>query len=104
MEDFQPDFVASAAGLREDVAVVRTPKGQTLLLPRSLTRLDGEGQDLAATLQHTAAALAELQAALEDQVHALRDAGGSWSLVGWCVGTTGEAARQRWGEVLDDRH
>lgn len=97
--DFLPDFVAAASGLREDVAVVKTPSGKAVMLPRSFTRLDPDTQELAAEVQAAALALQQAHADLEQLVAQLRASGGSWSLVGWCVGTTGEAARQRWGHL-----
>ncbi len=92
-------------GLTEegDVQVVHGPAfgayfRPTAGAPRAWDRLTDEGQFNVAQLQKAAAQLHKLQGELYDHVRAARAAGVSWALVGWSIGTTGEAARQRFGE------
>ena len=54
----------------------------------------------AADFRHILAARANLAAAeqeLRDAVHAARDAGDSWSIIGAALDTTRQAAQQRFG-------
>lgn len=70
---------------------------RAVVLPRSLSRLGDESRGEARHLQQLGVQLQELADSIDDQVLACRDAGVSWAGIGWCLGTTGEAARQRWG-------
>lgn len=71
--------------------------GGIYFTPRALKRLNAEGREGIAALQQIAAGIGEAQLHLEEHVQWVRQAGASWDLIGWSVGTTGEAARQRWG-------
>jgi len=42
-------------------------------------------------------AQSKVERAIADAVHAARNAGHSWALIGGMLGTSGEAARQRYG-------
>lgn len=80
-----------------DVAFIRLDGGGMLMLPTAVRRLDDEGLDLVAHLQSVVARISEDQYHLDGLVAAAREGGLSWAVIGWSVGTTGEAARQRWG-------
>jgi hypothetical protein len=88
----------------ESVHVLRTPAGSAFFRPavppRSWGRLSEEGQEVIAGLQQIAAQIHEMQGHLEHHVHEARELGASWDLIGWSIGTTGEAVRQRFG--VDD--
>ena len=81
----------------EDVLVTREDDGSVTMVPRSVSALGGETRALVTEATRLAAAIAEAQADLAELVGEMREAGVSWSAIGWAVGTTGEAARQRWG-------
>lgn len=84
------------------VEVVKTGTGEAFfrpsIAPRAWGRLSPEAQDVAAGVQRIAAQIHEMQGHLEMHVLELRELGASWDVIGWCVGTSGNAARQRWGE------
>ena len=88
IEDFPDD---------QRIGVTRLPDGRHVVLPESLTRLAGHDLEIAADLQHVAAELRRLDDHRTALVREARDSGLSWNAIGWCVGTTGEAARQRFG-------
>jgi len=67
------------------------------LLPRSVEKLSPVAQILVSEAQHAVSELRQLQSDIGGLAYALRSEGASWHAIGWCVGTTGEAARQRWG-------
>ncbi len=84
---------------QEDIIFVRTESGATVIVPRSVRNASSEAQE---TLSATALKAEQINAALgdlEDLVAACRANGLSWDAVGWAVGTTGSAARKRWGGV-----
>jgi hypothetical protein len=81
----------------EDVLVMMGERSAAFV-PDSLRGLSGRAVDAAACLQRTVLDLRDLQDRVNDHVHALRAEGASWAVVGWCVGTSAEAARQRWGK------
>jgi hypothetical protein len=87
----------SLDALDEDVQILRTFSGKGVVLPVSLRRLSIDGLEAAAEVQRIAFTMEELGEQLEAAIEELRANGGSWATVGFCVGTTGEAARQRWG-------
>lgn len=80
-----------------DVTVTRRGDGTAFILPTAVRRLDEDGVEIVAALQEHTAAISEMQAHFDDLVAEARAAGLSWSVIGWSIGTTGEAARQRWG-------
>jgi hypothetical protein len=69
-----------------------------MLLPRGARALDGEAREVVRLLSRQAAWMHEVTGYIEELVHESRELGVSWSVIGWAVGTTGEAARQRWGK------
>jgi hypothetical protein len=89
------------------VAVRRTHDGRAFfqpadaLNPRALERLDGDQQHVLAAIQTNAMQIRMATEDLDQHVALAREMGVSWHLIGWSVGTTGEAARQRWGLSRD---
>jgi hypothetical protein len=65
-------------------------------MPGSVRGLSTEQGQAAANLQHQVLHLREVQSAIDQSVDELRAAGASWGVIGWCVGTTADAARRRW--------
>lgn len=93
------------SGWDGDVSVVVRDEGgarEAIFLPRGITRLGEEGFEIAHELQHITGALRIGTERLEAAVRDARALGLSWDSIGFCVGTTGEAARQRWGVVADE--
>lgn len=85
------------------VAVSRTASGAAYFRPRSIMNLSAEAAQVVAALQRAAIHRAEVDASIDELVLELRDLGASWAAIGWSVGTTGEAARQRWGERAEQQ-
>jgi len=54
-----------------------------------------------ATVHRATVARAEAERALAEAVHAARTAGAPWASIGAMLGTSGEAARQRYGGHAD---
>jgi hypothetical protein len=98
-EDLDPVDVGNddESEVSDGVAVMRTRLGRGVLLPRSLQGLSGDAAEAVADLQSCALEIHEKQRALEVFVHEARGYGVSWAGIGWSVGTSAEAARQRWG-------
>lgn len=71
--------------------------GQMVLVPRAYRRLSAEGKSVVSEMQEQVAHISQIQAALAESIAYARECGISWDLIGWSVGTTGNAARQRWG-------
>jgi hypothetical protein len=82
----------------DGVLVALAPAGGAYLMPKSVTRLSGDAADVVAELQSAALARREISDRVEQLVREARDLGASWDAIGWSVGTTGQAARQRWAE------
>jgi len=100
-DDFEPVGVGLAHGepghLTGDVAFLTGSAGGVVLAPVSYRRLSAPARDAVQGVQEAATAIRAWQAQLEERVLAARDEGVSWDLLGWSVGTTGSAARKRWG-------
>lgn len=99
-----PDFEGGVVGAQHRDAVnvlTREIRGQkeAIFMPRGISRLGSDGFEIAHSLQHTTMEMRRLSEALEVLVNEARALGFSWASIGFCVGTTGEAARQRWGEL-----
>jgi len=92
-----PGVEPDALGL--GVEIRRTAEGHGVLVPRALGRLTGEAAEIAAELQAIALHRAELLRLLGEAIADAREAGVSWSVIGWCVGTTGDAANKRWSSA-----
>jgi hypothetical protein len=67
--------------------------------PRAVARLGADQRAALDWLSLVAAEMERLQDQLSDKVAAARSQGVSWAVIGQAVGTSGEAARQRWGSV-----
>jgi hypothetical protein len=81
----------------DGVQIMRTAAGRGVVLPRSLRGLKGQAAEVVSELQRTAVAIGQAQDDLGHLVAEARAHGVSWAGIGWSVGTSGEAARQRWG-------
>lgn len=85
----------------EEGVVLKMAKGtdglnHAAMLPSALAKASPELVVVLSELQHTAAEIQRLVGKLDDLVPEARDLGASWESIGWCVGTTGSAVRQRW--------
>lgn len=56
--------------------------------------------DAVALLRSAARERSEAEQHVLDAVHAAREGGMSWAAIGACVGTSGEAARQRYAHLV----
>lgn len=87
----------------EDIAVVVSHKsGTAALLPRSARRLDEEQMLTVNELQSIGQQIAFLERQADEVAALARRDGVSWSLIGFCLGITGEAARRRYGDAADE--
>jgi len=100
LEDLNPmsDEVAYADGVQ-----VRTSTGHdggrvAVIVPRAFARLSGEAAEVVSELQRKALGMREIRDQVEALVMEAREVGASWDVIGWSVGTTGDAARKRWSE------
>jgi hypothetical protein len=75
-------------------------EGAPLFVPRGV-KLSGESLRAAAALNLASSELREAQARLLDALRYARDSGLSWANVGFYLGTSGEAARQRFASAVD---
>lgn len=83
--------------LAEGVAVTVSPEGIAGFRPVAFDRMSPDRKLLAGELIKLVGQQRHLARELESLVQHMRDHGVSWQVIGWCVGTSGEAARQRWG-------
>jgi hypothetical protein len=95
--DFDRIDLGRADSAEEGVEVRRLTDGRAVLVPRALRDLRGAPADLVADLQHVAGEIARGQDLLDGLVPECREAGLSWNSIGWCLGISSQAARQRWG-------
>jgi hypothetical protein len=84
------------------IEVTRYPEGVALILPRSADRLDGERRAMIRELQRIGSMLAHLSEHADGLALDCREAGISWSLIGFCLGLSGEAVRRRYGSPFGD--
>lgn len=70
---------------------------RVLVLPKSLRRLEPEQQDVAWELQQAVVQAMRARELVEQLAAEAREAGLSWNVIGWCVGTSPQAARKRFG-------
>lgn len=68
------------------------------VVPRAVERLSAVDRAAVRALQEVTVELRERERAQADLVGELRGQGLPWAAIGWAVGTSGEAARQRWGK------
>lgn len=73
-----------------------------VIAPRSVEQLPAWQREKLEELTAVAVRLRLVERERDELVIRLREKGVSWSALGWAVGTTGEAARQRWS-VFDSR-
>ncbi len=76
-----------------------TGQRHAVILPARARKLDGETFALFSRAQHAGIAIGEQMELLGELVPELRKRNVSWSLIGWAVGLTGEAVRQKWGDT-----
>jgi hypothetical protein len=96
--DFDPVTIGTEEAAEDGVEIVRSESGRVAFVPRSVGRLRGEALEIASEIQEVVVGIREAQERLDSLVQEGREVGMSWSAVGWCVGTTGDAARRRWSE------
>lgn len=98
-DDWEPRLGGAIDGPVE-MAVMVGPDGQrhAVVLPRSVAKLEGEAAEVVSQLQHAAADAEKARRRVERLVLEAREVGASWDAIGWSVGVTGSAARQRWGQ------
>jgi hypothetical protein len=71
--------------------------------PESYKRLDGHVQSMLTSLREAVEYRRALESQIDEFVLDLRGHSISWTLIGFGVGTSAEAARQRWaGQERDD--
>lgn len=96
-EDLDTGFMDTEGGV---VSVYDPESGRAYfapLEPAGLKKLSPQAAQVLSELQSIVIHRRDLAMELEERVQVLRDLGVSWQLIGWSVGTSGEAARQRWG-------
>jgi glyoxylate carboligase len=100
-DDFEPVHIGNEEHGDEDVTVQVTTDGNGMrhaaFLPAGIGRLGPEGLGMVSDIQHVVEKIREGQEQLEQLVLEARDLGMSWGSIGWSVGTSEAAARQRWG-------
>lgn len=84
----------------ESVAVTLAAGGVAGLVPESFGRLSSDERGLCTQLISLVGRRRWLAREIDDLVQHMRHHGLSWGVVGWCVGTSSEAARQRWSEPV----
>ena len=94
---FDPVTIGTDEAAEGGVSIIRSETGRVAFVPRSVERLAGEALEIAGEMQEVVVSIREGQQALDGLVFEGRESGMSWAAIGWCVGTSGEAARQRWG-------
>lgn len=93
------DVELGAVDAGEDVVIRMTSDlADAVVLPRSVARLGEEQMVTLKAVQRNVLQTQILTQQLDYLVDQARDEGVSWAAIGWSVGTTGEAARQRWGD------
>lgn len=95
--DLEPTNVGNDDHDDEPVAVVRGSRLRAAFVPASVSRLDDDQVAILADLQHVVLEIADRQDAVARLVADARSEGCSWAAIGWSIGTSGEAARQRFG-------
>jgi hypothetical protein len=82
----------------DDSIVLQTGPGGAMMLPKSAARLDPDQREVLADLQRTGHELRDVEQRADDLAREAREVGVSWSLIGFCLGITGEAARLRYAD------
>lgn len=84
--------------LGEAVTIRLAQNGVAVIRPASFDRLSPDALAAAEELQVIVGMRRQLAQQLDQAVLDARSDGLSWGQIGFCVGTSGEAARQRWGQ------
>lgn len=100
LDDMNVPGNAELAPDDEGVSIVLGHGQFATLEPASFKRLDRHRLAAARELMQLVGRRRHLAMEIEDLVLEMREHGVSWGVIGWCVGTTSEAARQRWGGEL----
>jgi hypothetical protein len=85
----------------DHVEIRKSSDGVAVALPRSGSskrRLNGDALDVLADVQGVVRRIQRDRATLDELVAEARKYGCPWTLLGFSVGTTAEAARKRWTE------
>jgi hypothetical protein len=99
-DDFEPMEVGNddfEGGVTVQMVTDEDGGRHAAFVPVALGRLGAEGLGMMADLQKVVLQIRESQDRLGALVVEARDLGMSWGSIGWCVGTSEPAARQRWG-------
>ena len=101
LEDLSPmrDEEAARKGVQVRVHMAPDGKRSAVLVPRAFARLSEEAMEVVSDLQQKALLLHEIREQVQALVIESRAAGASWDVMGWSVGTSGNAAHKRWGEL-----
>jgi hypothetical protein len=86
------------------IELIRSAEGTAVMLPRSAQRLDPERRAMVRELQRIGFSLGHLMEHVDELAGDCREAGISWSLIGVCLGLSGEAVRRRYGSPFGDGH
>lgn len=89
-DEFDEDVVLSVSG---GVAAIR---------PASFDRLSADAREHAMELLQLVGQRRQIANEIDGLIAHMRSMSVSWNVIGWCVGTSSEAARQRWGDGDDD--
>jgi hypothetical protein len=87
----------------QGVGVMLTDSGRAFFVPRSVANLRGEAAELVADIQTLNGKIYDLRVEQATVIAEARALGVSWPAIGWSIGTTGEAARQRFGGPFSGR-
>ena len=82
---------------------VHTVAGQqhAVVVPRTVQRLSGEAAEVLYEIQRDALEIEKRRDHISELVPLARDLGVSWSAIGWSIGTTPQAAQQRFTDPDD---
>jgi hypothetical protein len=95
----EPFVLGGATDYPDDDVVVEVFEGRgATMVPRTLQKIPAEAKLEIAGVIRRVAGINKLHEELDELVESLRSRGVSWHGIGWALGTTGEAARQRFGE------
>lgn len=99
LEDLEPmgDGKAAAKGVQVRTITDSEGRRSAVIVPVAFARLSQEAVEVVADLQRETLRLQEIRDRIEALVIEARTVGASWDVIGWSVGTTGQASRQRWG-------
>lgn len=99
LEDLEPmgDDKAAAKGVQVRMITDSQGRRSAIFVPVAFARLSEEAVEVVADLQRETLLLQETRDRIEALVVEARTVGASWDVIGWSVGTSGQASRQRWG-------